>query len=564
MAYRGQGVLRRWLDLSATGAGRAALCLVPLVLACRPLAQTPTVARGVDAMTPGLRLCAAVERDAVAAVVRSLDSMDRENLPCAPLLKAVRHGSLRMAEALLDAGFDANRTPMTSLELTPLQTALHYGWGEVADLLIERGAELDPKTAAIRLERALRRDAPDTVLRLLAAVDLESLAFAPLHEAAAHGRLRVVEALLDAGFDANLDTTLGHAWPVMPGERRLRGSGTGPMKPLKPLHMAARHEFAEVAALLIERGADVNAQDGHGRWTPLHYALLDGLRRPGLQTANLLIDHGADVNAATLVMGWTPLHLAASLSACQTRRWEECGNDSAWTPDVLALVRKLIDHGADVNARTRVGGWTPADVAVESAPRDYDESREPLQAVLAALRAAGGKDDGCGWVESVPFYYSGYRHLETEGRRKPGCDYFDMPFVMPDLAAGSGRRVAGSFTAPGAAEWLVFEAAGPMDDGFFYRLASLQDQHGNVSPVAGFDRFTQYRGLCLDPETGTHTAIFEHDCDRGPCPPRTTYFHYDADAGTLVDSGARRRRASEDEVCGWREEAKATSDVSKE
>ena len=535
----------------------AALCVVPHP---RAQAETTTLAGGADATTPEHELCDAIERDAAHIVLRLLDSVDREELVCRPLLKAVRHGSLRTTEVLLDAGFDVNRDATTALELKPLQTALYYGWDVIADLLIERGAEMDANMAASLLDWAVQRDAADTMMRLLAVVDLENLAFAPLHEAAAHGSPRVVQALLDAGFDANLETSLWHAWPVMREERRLRGSGTGAMQPLMPLHMAARHEFAEVAALLIERGADVNAEDGHGGWTPLHYALLDGLHRPGLRTANLLIERGADVNAATLVMGWTPLHLAASLSACQTRR-RDCSNDSAWTPDVLALVETLIEHDADVNARTRVGGWTPADVAMRNAPRDYDESREPLQAVLAALRAAGGKDDGCGWVELVPFYYTGYRHTEEERRRKPGCDYFDMPFVMPDLAAGSGWRVAGSFTASGAAEWLVFEAAGPMDDGFFYRLASLQDQHGSVSPVAGFDRFTQYRGLCLDSETGSHTAIFAHDCDVQNCRRSTTYFHYDADAGTLVeafvDGGARRRPASQDEVCSWREEAKA-------
>ena len=428
---------------------------------------------------------------------------------------------------------------------------------DYTDLLIERGAEVDAEMAVILLDRAVRQDAADTVVGLLAIVDLENLDFAPLHEAAAHGSFRTAKALLDAGFDANQETALWHVWPPMPNERRLHGAGTGPTKPLKPLHMAARHESAAVAALLIERGADVNAVDGHGDWTPLHYALLDGLHRPGLRTANLLVEHGADVNAATLVMGWTPLHLAASLSACQTR-WRECGLSlgSAWTPEVLELVQTLIEHGANADARTRVGGWTPAHVAMESAPRDYDESREPLQAVLAALRAAGGTDDHCGWAKLVPFYYAGESRSPQEGMsRKPGC--FNMrPFIMPDLAAGSHTRVPASFTAPDAMEWLVFEAAGASDDGYFYRLASVQDQQGNVSPVLGFNRFTQYKGLCRDPDTGTHTAIFAHGCDVRNCRSTTTYFRYDADAGTLVEVFAGSTQPTGKNVaCRWREEA---------
>lgn len=427
---------------------------------------------------------------------------------------------------------------------------------DYTDLLIERGAEVDAEMAVILMDRAVQRDAADTVMRLLAAADLENLDFAPLHEAAAHGSLRTAKALLDAGFDANGETALRHVWPVMGNERRLRGSSTGPTKPLKPLHMAARHESAAVAALLIERGADVNAVDGHGDWTPLHYALLDGLHRPGLRTANLLVEHGADVNAATLVMGWTPLHLAASLSACQTR-WRECGLSlgSAWTPEVLELVQTLIEHGADVQARTRVGGWTPMYVARKNAPRDYDEFREPLQAVLAALRAAGGEDDDCGWTKLVPYYYAGgVRSSKGANAGKPGC--FNMPFIMPDFAAGSHTRVPASFTAPGAMEWLVFEAAGASDDGYFYRLASVQDQQGNVSPVLGFNRFTQYKGLCLDSDTGTHTAIFAHSCDVQNCMRSTTYFRYDANAGTLVEVFAGSTQPTGKNVaCRWREEA---------
>ena len=427
---------------------------------------------------------------------------------------------------------------------------------DYTDLLIERGAEVDAEMAVILLDRAVRQDAADTVVGLLAIVDLENLDFAPLHEAAAHGSFRTAKALLDAGFDANQETALWHVWPVMGNERRLRGAGTGPTKPLKPLHMAARHESAAVAALLIERGADVNAVNGHGDWTPLHYALLDGLHRPGLRTANLLVEHGADVNAATLVMGWTPLHLAASLSACQTR-WRECGLSlgSAWTPEVLELVKTLIEHGADVQARTRVGGWTPMYVARENAPRDYDEFREPLQAVLAALRAAGGEDDDCGWTKLVPYYYAGgVRSSKGANAGKPGC--FNMPFIMPDFAAGSHTRVPASFTAPGAMEWLVFEAAGASDDGYFYRLASVQDQQGNVSPVLGFNRFTQYKGLCLDSDTGTHTAIFAHSCDVQNCMRSTTYFRYDANAGTLVEVFAGSTQPTGKNVaCRWREEA---------
>ena len=38
-----------------------------------------------------------------------------------------------------------------------------------------------------------------------------------------------------------------------------------------PLHLAARRGRTETVALLLDRGADINATDNY-RWTPLHLA----------------------------------------------------------------------------------------------------------------------------------------------------------------------------------------------------------------------------------------------------------------------------------------------------
>lgn len=63
-----------------------------------------------------------------------------------------------------------------------------------------------------------------------------------------------------------------------------------------PLHCATWNGQLEVAALLIESGADVNAHNENDHWgtTPLHAAA----HANQTAIAQLLIDHGADVNAA--------------------------------------------------------------------------------------------------------------------------------------------------------------------------------------------------------------------------------------------------------------------------
>ena len=61
---------------------------------------------------------------------------------------------------------------------------------------------------------------------------------------------------------------------------------------VKLLHITALYNHLEVAELLIEYGADVNAKANNGR-TPLHFASA----KNNNEIARLLISKGADVNA---------------------------------------------------------------------------------------------------------------------------------------------------------------------------------------------------------------------------------------------------------------------------
>jgi ankyrin repeat protein len=59
-----------------------------------------------------------------------------------------------------------------------------------------------------------------------------------------------------------------------------------------PLHWAAESGHLEVVALLLEKGANVNAQNQHGE-TPLHRAAWDG----HLEVVRLLLAKGTNVEA---------------------------------------------------------------------------------------------------------------------------------------------------------------------------------------------------------------------------------------------------------------------------
>jgi len=110
------------------------------------------------------------------------------------------------------------------------------------------------------------------------------------------------------------------------------------------LHRAAEQGWADIAAYLIEGGADCNTSSGHWldsypKGTPLYFAAANG----HLDVAKLLVDRGADIEGA----GYgEPLRAAVV-------------NGHA---DVVKL---LVACGADVNTRSKVGN-APLDMAIET------------------------------------------------------------------------------------------------------------------------------------------------------------------------------------------------------
>jgi ankyrin repeat protein len=105
--------------------------------------------------------------------------------------------------------------------------------------------------------------------------------------------------------------------------------GYDPTKVYTPLHYAAAQQKPDIAAMLIARGANVNAEDMFGT-TPLLAASVGA----HLETMRLLIAHGANVRAAERNSGQNAL-----MRGVQN----------------VEVARLLLDHGLDVNARDRNG-----------------------------------------------------------------------------------------------------------------------------------------------------------------------------------------------------------------
>ena len=307
-----------------------------------------------------------------------------------PLSLACTNGNGGMVEMLLLAGADPNAA-LPGGE-TPLMTAARVGSLPAVKALLARGAIVENKDDR-RGQTALMWAAAEghaKVVEMLLEVGADfhnrvPSGFTPLLFAIREGRSDVVRVLLKAGADVN------ETVPVEGGRRRGFG-GRLPPAGASALLVAVANAHFELAAQLLDAGADPNAS--LTGYTVLH--AITAVRKPGvgdndpapegsgsmssLDLVKKLVKHGANVNA----------RMTKRSNLTNTRL-----NENGATPFLLAsqtadaeLMKTLAALGADPllpNADNSTPLIVAAGLATRSPGEDAGTESEVLEAVQVAL-----------------------------------------------------------------------------------------------------------------------------------------------------------------------------------
>jgi ankyrin repeat protein len=256
---------------------------------------------------------------------------------------AVRLDRPEMLTLLLDLGFDPDERPDPADPVgKPLEFCLKHQRLALAEILLQRGAPL-PSSTAVALGKA------DWIRAKHAAGTLAHPAHGDglLTAAVEHGRLDMLQLLLDLGFDAE------ERRRVVGGDEVYESRGV-------PLERAARKGNLAMAQLLLDHGADPNGGPMSVAYRRKDRAMLEVLTRAGGVVSAGTAAHHSDVAIARLRIEeedagrLPPGAVSPGGTVAQDLLHGDCGE-----PEIVRMALARID-------------WPPDD------PRWYGTLRGPL------------------------------------------------------------------------------------------------------------------------------------------------------------------------------------------
>jgi ankyrin repeat protein len=346
-----------------------------------------TLASSIHAAGPSDIANAAMAKDA-AAVKKLLkegsDVNGAQGDGMTALHWAALNGDAELASMLLFAGANVGATTRIG-GYTPLHLAAQVGNANVIAPLVSAGAKVSAVTAtgATALMEAAHSGSTDAVRILLENgsdpnVKETANGQTAIMFAAASDRVDVVKLLLSRGADLNATSRVEdfaaltivndvdqngvprqQAAPTpgvkdVPGVTRpfnyneLIGKHGG----LSALHFAARQGAMATAEALLKAGANINMRGAGDRATPIIVAAING----HFDMVSYFLDNGADPNLASEA-GMFPLYAVLNTQWQPRSFYPQPRAYLQQKIGYLELMKKLLDKGADPNARIYRKPW---------------------------------------------------------------------------------------------------------------------------------------------------------------------------------------------------------------
>jgi ankyrin repeat protein len=267
-----------------------------------------------------------------------------------PLLVAAENGHAAAVQLLLAAGADVNSADETGT--TALMLAAASGSEAALNALADAGADVNAR------ERVMEQ----TALMFAAArnrVNAIKALTARRAEVDATSRVTDLAALSDPGSGGGGPRRRAPAdgpasRPPVAGVDRpfLYNELVGTQGGLTPLLFAVRQGHRDAVMALLDAGADVNRPSAGDKTSPLLMAIING----HFDLAAELIDHGADVTLAS-EGGVTALYAVLNIQWGPKSMYPQPQAYLQQRISYLDLMKRLLDGGADVNARVARKVW---------------------------------------------------------------------------------------------------------------------------------------------------------------------------------------------------------------
>jgi ankyrin repeat protein len=272
---------------------------------------------------------------------------------------------LEMSELLLKHGSDPCKADFLSDIFTPLYTAATMAQDELVHLLLDHGANLKEKGVVQAICQVCKKDTIQRALEMGADInEIDEVGNNMLHFAARNEDPEVLRLMFDLGFPlANLNQlNKGGKTPLMKAVKHgntenvaaLLARGATSDTPLASgttaLHVACSWEHIEIASLLVNAGANLEAVDGN-EMRPIHQAAYIN----SIKMLQLVVENGADTSTTTRGKD-TALHvLLADLT-------EKSGKK--YVAKILEGVKILVKANANPAAQNDEGEM-PLDMAMK-------------------------------------------------------------------------------------------------------------------------------------------------------------------------------------------------------